>query len=72
MPRSYITHPVYARNSSTRHERPIVPQTAFIDGAPHSLVDNVIGIWITNLIDQLTHYIGTVRKSICCTCGFRG
>ena len=44
----------------------------YVDGAPHSQTDSVVGFWVINLVTQRRHLTAVLRKRNGCTCGCKG
>ena len=66
LPDGYFTNPI-VQNSAT----PVVPLSLFIDGAPYSQSDSVVGYWLTNEVTNQRHLLGVWRKKLSCLCGCR-
>ena len=67
LPPNYFTNPVVQRS-----EKPLLPLSIYMDAAPYSLTDGVLGIWLQCLVTDRKWIIALVRKKITCACGCRG
>ena len=62
-----MTHPVVLL-----HLYRAFPLALYLDGVPYTKLDGVIGFWIYNLVTNVRHLLGVIRKSKICRCGCRG
>ena len=67
LPPNYYTSPI-VRNSASLP----LPLSLYMDGAPYSLTDSCLGVWIEELVTHRRFCIALVRKRNACHCGCRG
>ena len=70
LPPCYADHPVVRRFDAP--DDPVLPLCMFIDGAPYSQVDSVVGVWVENYITGRRYLVAALRKRLLCKCGCRG
>ena len=67
LPPNYYTSPIVHRSVSLP-----LPLSLYMDGAPYSLTDSCLGVWIEELVTHRRLCIALVRKRSACHCGCRG
>ena len=67
IPDCYADHPVVKKHAGL-----VLPVDFFVDGAPYSHTDSVIGFWLVNMLNASRHLMVALPKRICCKCGCRG
>ena len=68
LPECYFQNPVVLAKQD--HEL-VGPYALFFDGVPYSLVDSVLGVWLSCLITGQRFLLAIVRKRRMCRCGCR-
>ena len=69
LPPCYWEHPV-VRDAA--EDEIVFPVAIYLDGAPYSQTDSVIGWWLINLISGQRYLTSVLRKRNICKCGCKG
>ena len=70
LPQAYYGHPIVREHSTL--QAPVVPLALFVDGAPYSHTDGVVGFWVINTVTEKRVLVAAMRKKLACSCGCRG
>jgi hypothetical protein len=69
LPRCYYSHPIV---ESCPDDIPCYPLALYLDGVKCTRTENVLGIWVINLLTSVHHLVTVLRKTELCSCGCRG
>jgi hypothetical protein len=69
LPRSYFAHPVV---QGCPAGTPCIPVSLYLDAVKCTRTENVLGIWLHNIVTSRHHLLGVLRKTELCQCGCRG
>ena len=66
--------PAYYQNDVVKAHagRPVLPCALYLDGAPFSKRDGLVGLVVYNLVSMKRHLVAIYRRSNLCKCGCRG
>ena len=67
-PPLYTHHPVV---TSAPQGVPVVPYILYLDGAPYSTSDSLLGVFAYTVVTEVRHLVAAIRKRDLCKCGCR-